>query len=328
LNVTGVALVNSLVSNTNVFGSTAQTSGTALFNAVVSNTNVTAGTLNTTGTAVANVFASNVYGLFGQNVTVNSTNAATSTGTGALQVKGGIGATGNVWVGNLFVAAGTTATASINFTSGSLMTTPTAGGMEYDGKIIYATPSDSQRGVMPAEQWYELAQLRTLPLTNQSPASAGAGANVFTLSANVSANTRYAYEIWASVLRTQTGAGTGGLQYAVAGTATLTEHNYVAYTNTSASNVTIAATNSMYSNVTAGFNTFVSITASPGAGSFNHAFNIKGVIGVSGSGTVTPQITISGGADPTVFQVAPGSWMRIYPIGNTTSGNLAVGNWS
>ena len=151
---------------------------------------------------------------------------------------------------------------------------------------------------------------------------------MFTLSANVSANTRYAYEIWASVLRAQAGAGTGGLQYAVAGTATLTEHNYVAYTNTSASNVTIAATNSMYSNVTAGFNTFVSITASPGAGSFNHAFNIKGVIGVSGSGTVTPQITISGGSDPTVFQIAPGSWMRIYPIGNTTSGNLAVGNWS
>ena len=328
LQSSGVTTVNSLVSNTNVFGSTAQTSGTALFNAVVSNTNVTTGTLNTTGTAVADVFASNVYGLFGQNVTVNSTNAATSTGTGALQVKGGIGATGNVWVGNLFVAAGTTATASINFTSGSLMTTPTSGGMEYDGKVIYATPSDSQRGVMPAEQWYELAQLRTLPLTNQSPAAAGAGANVFTLSANVSGNTRYAYEIWASVLRAQAGVGTGGLSFAMAGTATLTEHNYVAYTNTSASNVTIAATNSMYSNLTAGFNTFVSIIASPGAGSFNHAFNIKGVIGVSGSGTVTPQITITTGADPTVFQVAPGSWMRIYPIGNTTSGNLAVGNWT
>ena len=328
LQSSGVTTVNSLVSNTNVFGSTAQTSGTALFNAVVSNTNVTTGTLNTTGTAVADVFASNVYGLFGQNVTVNSTNAATSTGTGALQVKGGIGATGNVWVGNLFVAAGTTATASINFTSGSLMTTPTAGGMEYDGKVIYATPSDSQRGVMPAEQWYELAQLRTLPLTNQSPAAAGAGANVFTLSANVSGNTRYAYEIWASVLRAQAGVGTGGLSFAMAGTATLTEHNYVAYTNTSASNVTIAATNSMYSNLTAGFNTFVSIIASPGMGSFNHAFNIKGVIGVSGSGTVTPQITITTGADPTVFQVGPGSWMRIYPIGNTTSGNLAVGNWT
>ena len=325
LQSSGVTTVNSLVSNTNVFGSTAQTSGTALFNAVVSNTNVTTGTLNTTGTAVANVFASNVYGLFGQNVTVNSTNAATSTSTGALQVKGGIGATGNVWVGNLFVAAGTTATASINFTSGSLMTTPTSGGMEYDGKVIYATPSDSQRGVVPAEQYYELNQLRTLPLA-AVPAAAGAGGNVFTLSANVSAGTRYAYEIWASVLKNN-GAGGGALQYAMAGTAVLTEHNYVAYTNTSASNVTIAATNAMYSNVTTGYSTFVSVTANPGNGAFNFMLNAKGTIGVGTSGTITPQITLSGGNTPTVFQVAPGSWMRLYPIG-TNSGNLAVGNWT
>jgi hypothetical protein len=226
------------------------------------------------------------------------------------------------------MAAGTTATASLNFASGSLMTTPTTGGMEYDGKVIYATPSDAQRGVIPAQQWYVLDQLRTLPLTNQNPAAAGAGANVFTLSANVTAGTRYAYEIWASVLKNNgAGGGGGGLQYAMAGTAGLNEHNYVAFTNTSASNTTIAATNAMYSNVTTGFSTFVSVTSNPGAGVSNFMLNAKGTIGVGTTGTITPQITLSGGGALSAFQVAPGSWMKLYPIGSNT-GNVVVGNWT
>lgn len=331
LNVTGATETASLISNTNITTATLNVTGAAEVNSLVSNGTITGGAVTVTslqnsGSELVNSLTSNVYGVFGQNVAINSSNASTSKTTGALVVAGGIGATGNVWVGNLFVAAGTAATASINFTSGSLMTTPTSGGMEYDGKVMYATPSDAQRGVMPAEQWYELNQLRTLPTASQNPAAPGAGANLFTLSANVSSGTRYAYEIWASVLKNN-GAGGGGLQYAMAGTAVLTEHNYVAYTNTTASNVTIAATNAMYSNVTTGYSTFVSVTANPGSGAYNFMLNVKGTIGVGTSGTITPQITLSGGGALSAFQVAPGSRMYIYPIGSNT-GNLAVGNWT
>ena len=117
------------------------------------------------------------------------------------------------------------------------------------------------------------------------------------------------------------------MQYAIAGTAGFTEHNYVAFTSISASNTTIVPTTSLYSNVTTGFSTFTDMTGNPGGGTFNFMINIRGVVGVGTSGTITPQVTLSGGTAPTKFQVAPGSRMKIYPIG-TNTGNLAVGSWS
>lgn len=46
-----------------------------------------------------NALIANVYGVFGQNVTINSTNASTSTTNGALVVAGGAGIGGNINVG-------------------------------------------------------------------------------------------------------------------------------------------------------------------------------------------------------------------------------------
>lgn len=55
--------------------------------------------IQTAGTLTVNALVSNTYGWFGQNVTINSTNASTSTSTGALVVGGGIGLNGNINVG-------------------------------------------------------------------------------------------------------------------------------------------------------------------------------------------------------------------------------------
>lgn len=64
---------------------------------------------STAGTARVNASVSNVYGLFGQNVTVNSANASTATSNGALIITaGGAGIAGNVNAGgsrSLFVGA-------------------------------------------------------------------------------------------------------------------------------------------------------------------------------------------------------------------------------
>lgn len=97
----GTATVNALVSNGAVSGTTG-TFTSALYGA----------SFNTAGTATVNALVSNVYGRFGQNVTINSTNASTSTTTGALIVGGGIGAAGNINAGGTrnaftgFVAVG------------------------------------------------------------------------------------------------------------------------------------------------------------------------------------------------------------------------------
>lgn len=85
-------------------------------------------TMNVGDTATVNALVSNVYGLFGQNVTINSTNASTSTTTGALVLGGGLGLAGNinaggqrsVFVGNLSIQGSNASTTS---STGALIVT-------------------------------------------------------------------------------------------------------------------------------------------------------------------------------------------------------------
>lgn len=54
------------------------------------------------------------------------------------------------------VGAGTSTLVPIDFTAGTLVTTPIAGAFEYDGLAPYFTPVSLQRGVMPSGQLYRL----------------------------------------------------------------------------------------------------------------------------------------------------------------------------
>jgi len=104
LKVIGHTSVNSLSSNTNVVATNIQSVGRASVSSLASNGTVTgthAGftSIQSSTTTLTDVLISNVYGLFGQNVTVNSTNPSISTTTGALVVGGGIGIGGNIVTG-------------------------------------------------------------------------------------------------------------------------------------------------------------------------------------------------------------------------------------
>ena len=141
----GTVTVNALIGNNNVYGGTLQTSGLATVNALISNTYITAANINITSSLVAtsitantyvqagsyvlgNSLISNVYGVFGQNVTVNSSNASTASNNGALVVVGGAGINGNVNIGgqlNLIsgnlLLSGTNV--SVSSTTGALVVT-------------------------------------------------------------------------------------------------------------------------------------------------------------------------------------------------------------
>lgn len=67
-----------------------------------------------------------------------------------------VGTTDSQAVSNktLVLSAGTTSTAPMDLTSGSLLTSPLAGAFEYDGKVIYGTPQGAQRGVIPGMQYF------------------------------------------------------------------------------------------------------------------------------------------------------------------------------
>ena len=89
-------------------------------NGTISGTGLTVTSLQDSGGATVNSLTSNVYGVFGQNVTINSSNASTSYLTGALTVAGGIGVAGNVYTNSTFHGPLTgTATTATNLTVAS-----------------------------------------------------------------------------------------------------------------------------------------------------------------------------------------------------------------
>jgi len=52
------------------------------------------------------------------------------------------------------LAAGTASVAPLDFTAGTNLTTALDGTVEYDGKVFYATPQGTQRGVVPGMQYF------------------------------------------------------------------------------------------------------------------------------------------------------------------------------
>ena len=214
--------------------------------------------------------------------------------------------------GALTLATGTDVLAPLKLTSGTNLTTATVGSIEYDGKAIYATPQDSERGVIPAEQWYVLAAPRvTTPgVTTQQ--------SLFGVGVHVSSSTRYAYNIEMQVTRSA-GGNNHALSVAFAGTAGPTRITYIATTYEPTSPAFFMTDQS----ITTGFTTGVAITlatADPGL----HVVKLSGMVDISTGGTLIP--TVGFGVDPGTLTIGAHSFMRLSPIGGTST-NTIVGSW-
>lgn len=214
------------------------------------------------------------------------------------------------------VGAGTSTLAPLDFASGTLVTTPIAGAFEYDGKLPYFTPQGTQRGLMPAGQFYRL-----------NTANAGANVNtvqsVFGVGVTLSASTIYVFEGFYMLIK---GSGTTGhtISYGFGGTATV---NNAAFAGVASLNATSSAP--INTNVFSGFTQSLASTAyttSLTASGVWTSFRFWGTVSVNAGGTFIPQYTLSaapGGA----YTVQIGSFINIYPIGASGS-NISVGTWA
>ena len=208
------------------------------------------------------------------------------------------------------LSAGTATAAPLNLTSGTNLTTATAGAMEYDGTVFYATPTASQRGVIMAEQIILLQSAYTL--TSQTAAQ-----KLFNTptSGQVTLTTgTYEFECFYSL--SSMSASSGSFGFALGGTATFTQFFWSLAQKGAAAVATATATQSTY-NVAA--NTTL---ATASVNTVGYA-NISGIINVSASGTIIPQVSLGVAA---AAVVGIGAYFRIRPIGSTTV--TSVGNWS
>jgi hypothetical protein len=218
-------------------------------------------------------------------------------------------------VTNVTLPAGTTTLAPLTFTSGTNLTSATAGSMEYDGKVPYFTPQGTQRGVVPGMQVYELNS--TVALSSSTAAQAWLG-----VGCTLSASTIYAFEgTFAAIKTTTTNSYTIGTGFG--GTATLNNIGYVSmrYYDT-VSFATVNQTSAM-AYVTTAANT-TTMTAATGATSY-HIYQLMGIVSINAGGTFIPQVTVS--ATGPIFTVQIGSYFKIYPIG-AAGANVNVGTWA
>ena len=215
------------------------------------------------------------------------------------------------------LGAGTTTFAPLIFTSGTNLTSATAGAIEYDGKVIYGTPIGTQRGIVPTQQYYRL-----------DSALAGANAtgaqNVFGVGVTLSANTVYEFSMY-FILNKTAGVTSHNLSFGIGGTATLNNILYGGVWNGGAGTFSSGVTTSP-ATIDANSTSVIQLVGAATSAGRYLTMSISGTVSVNAGGTFTPQYTLSaapGGA----YSTAAGSYIRIAPVG-ASGANTSVGTWA
>jgi len=235
-----------------------------------------------------------------------------------------IDASGNVGIGLtptgtgfLEIKAGTTSAVPLELTAGTNASTAVAGGVEYDGRVFYATPQGTQRGVIPGAQFFRLN-------SGLVGANVNTAQSVFGVGVTLSASTVYAFEAIYPISKTA-GATGHSVGLGFGGTATLNNISYDVLYHTDSVAFSSTAQSVVASFVQTASNT--TITNALGTSTTRAVvFIVKGTVSVNAGGTFIPQYTLSaapGGA----YTTAAGGYFMIYPIG-ASGANTSVGTWA
>ena len=219
----------------------------------------------------------------------------------------------SITAGNVAVPAGTSSIAPIALTSGTNLTTATAGSVEYDGKKLMFTPQGTQRGVVPGVQIYALnSDFVTTATTSDQP--------LFGVGVTLSSGTIYRFR--SSFFMSKTVTTTAHvISLAFGGTATLNNIGY-SFISSFQSVTTVLSPDGMYFNSTAASSP---ITISESGSSRNLTAVIEGTVSVNAGGTFSPNFTTSIAVGP--YTVATGSFFEIWPIG-ASGANVSIGAWA
>jgi len=286
--VTGYANIGGNVTGGNIFsGGVSSSAG-----------NVTGANIITGGTVVATANVS------GGNLTTAGSVSAAGTVTGS-----------NV-VGLVRPSAGSASQPPIKFTSGTSTTSASPGALEYDGVVLYGTPTTG-RGVLQAEQFISL-------VTDYTANDSTSAQKVFNSPTNgavsLDSNTTYFFEAQ-YVIAPSINMSATTLSTLFAVTGTLSSIRYLADTTTGLSPGPLSMSRTQVAAVAA-----TPITsAAPGGAATNFTVRLQGMIRTNTAGTLTPQMQFSStpGSAPIV---RANSFFRITPVGNGSV--TSVGAWS
>lgn len=230
---------------------------------------------------------------------------------------------------SIIVPAGTSSTSYLQFTSGALQTSSTAGTFEYDGNVAYFCPAASARGILPAVSTFCL-------LADTAGVSGTGGQSIFgqasyTVWQVPTANITYAFELNVGMTKT-TSATSHTIQLGFGGLATVSNIFYRGSALGVAGSSTISGYNASVGQVAANTTSFVNAISAAIANANSHfSVTINGVVRFSSTGTFIPQYNLTATLTGTYTTLA-GSYFSIWPLGNQAGSGgteaVRVGNWT
>lgn len=259
----------------------------------------------------------------GSSVELQVTNTGVNIGNSTTDIhtiSGSLRATS--FTASIQTQAGTTTTPPILIPSGSNLTTPTAGAIEYDGTTFYMTPSGSNRSANVAEHFVCRTGTKTMSNNTNLQAifdNANSGTGGLTNGALLLPGaTTYYFECSINVSSMSGTSGNLGFSIVGAGTATFTSVAWHSVGLDASIQTTAQAVGGMWSSTTGSAGNIVTATNGTGFSGM-----IRGIFRINAGGTIIPSIQLTTGA---AAVIGVNSWFKCYPVGSNTV--ISVGNWS
>ena len=270
----------------------------------------TTGPIGATGVGITGpTGATGVDGPTGVNGATGATGPVGATGAG------GGSFTGGTLTSNLTLAAGTTSLSPLTFQSGTNLTTATAGAFEYDGKVIYSTPS--RRGVSPSMMFYRLNSTIT-------GANSVAAQSIFGVAVSLPASTVFAFQCYMTMRKT-VGTTSHDIALSMADSSAV---NNISYGGTfgivpAPSSGGINTTTGSFYGATSGY---VNATSAMTTANQQVQFIFNGTLSTNLATILTPTYRL-GSAPGGAYTMQIGSYFAIWPIG-AAGANVSVGPWA
>lgn len=304
------------------------TTGTGVLTALGIAVGTAGSFITTTGTAAlaTSIAGKTTNGILYQSGSGVTTSTLASTAAGQVlttttlggaptwETPSGGGFTGGTLTSPLILAAGTTTngTEPLRLQSGPVVTSPTAGAIEYNGVTMFSTPQTGNRGVAPSIHYITQTAAYTTPVGTSNTLK-----QLFNATTNgamtSSANTTYFFECLVNI---SSMSGTSTLQFGFLGGATFSSILYIATANKTALTVQAAVSTTVSTVKTATIITASTATAT------GYAY-IQGKITVTTAGTIIPAFALSTAA---AAVVNIGSYFKIWEAGVNTE--VEIGNWT
>lgn len=207
---------------------------------------------------------------------------------------------------------------SVALNSDNLVSPARTGLLEYYNTSLFFTPQGSQRGVIPAKQFYYLNNPWVgNGAINTAQSVFGLGSGV-----TVSSGTLYAFDALYYFTKTL-GTNSHTLAVTFGGSASINNilWNAVVGYSTVANNVAAFTTTS-----TATSN---AVTGAITTAGYSVQMSIKGIVNINTGGFFNPQYTLSNGLGfSNNYTTQTGSHFLIYPVSPTSGTNISLGAWA